>query len=91
MSFSYLVAAVDGIHAGLPHALEHEGITGGDGEQGQQVDGQEAVKDEGSLEAGRGEDLSAVRLRTEPVSRLQTLVHGYGDGQKQGPWRGQGP
>ncbi len=89
-SFSYLVAAVDGIHAGLPHSLEHEGVTGGDGEQGQQVDGQEAVDDEGFLEAGRGEHLTAVRLRTKPVSRLQALVHGYRDRQKQGAWRGRG-
>lgn len=85
-----MVAAVDGIHAGLPHAFEHEGVTGGDGEQGQQVDGQEAVDDEGSLEAGRGEDLAAVRLRTKPVSSLQTLVHGDRDRQKQGAWRRQG-
>lgn len=36
---SYLVAMVDGIHAGLPHALEHVGVTGSDGEQGQQING----------------------------------------------------
>lgn len=90
ISFSYLVATVDGIHAGLAHALEHEGITGSDGEQGQQVDGQEAVDDEDSLEAGRGEDLAAVRLRAKPVSCLQTLVHGHRDRQKQGAWRGPG-
>ena len=82
-----MVATVDGIHAGLAHALEHEGITGSDGEQGQQIDGQEAVDDEGSLEVGRGEDLAAVRLRAKPVSGLQTLVHSYRDRQKQGAWR----
>lgn len=36
---SYLVAMVDGTYAGLPHALEHIGITGSDGEQGQQING----------------------------------------------------
>lgn len=88
-SNSYLVAAVDGIHAGLPHTLEHEGVSGADGEQGQQVDGQEAVDDEGPLEAGRGEDLAAVRLGTKPVPRLQALVHGDGDRQKQRAWSKQ--
>lgn len=87
--FSYLVAAVDGIHTGLSHPLEHEGITDGDGEQGQQVDGQEAVDDKRSLEVDRGEHLAAVSLRTKPVSRLQTLVHSYRNRQKHGAWRGQ--
>lgn len=88
-SFSYLVAAVDGIHAGLPHALEQEGVAGSDGEQRQQVDGQEAVDDEDSLKVGRGKDLTAVRLRTKPVSFFWMLTHSYRDGQKQGTWRGK--
>lgn len=88
-SFSYLVAAVRGIYTGLPHALEHEGITASDGEQRQQVDGQEAVDDERPLEVDRGEDLGAVGLRTKPVSSLQTLINSYRKGQKQGAWRGQ--
>lgn len=87
--FSYLVATVNGIHTGFAHALEHEGITGSDGEQGQQVDGQEGVDDKRSLEVDRGEDLSAVGLRTKPVSCLQTLVHSYRNGQEQGACRGQ--
>lgn len=84
LTFSYLVVSVDGVHAGLAHAFEHEGVTGSDGEQGQQVDGQEAVDDEGFLEAGRGEDLAAVGLRPEPVAGLQTLVHGNRGRQQQG-------
>ena len=85
----YLVATVSGIHAGLAHAFEHEGITGDNGKQGQEVDCEEAVDDEDSLEVGRGEDFGAVCLWANPVSCLQTLIHSYGDGHEQGAWRGQ--
>lgn len=77
-----MVATVDGIHGGSAHALEHEGVTANDGKQGQEVDGHEAVNDEGSLEVGSGEHLSAVRLRAKPVSFLKTLVDSHWDGQK---------
>lgn len=81
-NFSNLVGTVDGIHSGSAHTLEHEGITGNNGKQGQEVDSHEAVNDEGSLEVGSGEHLAAVRLRAKPVSFLKTLVHSHRSGQK---------
>lgn len=65
-----MVAAVDGIHTGSANALEHEGVTGNDGQKGEEVDGQKVVNDEGSLDKSRGKDLAAVNLWAKPVSFL---------------------
>lgn len=67
---SNLVAAVYGVHTGSANALQHEGVAGDDGEEGEEVDGQEVVNDEGSLDKSRGEDLAAVNLGAKPVSCL---------------------
>jgi len=77
ISHLYLVTAMNRFHRGLTHTFQHESVTHADGDQGQQVDSQEGVKNVSPLLNERGKFLGAVCLWTEPERRLCVLIQCY--------------
>ena len=82
-----LVVVVHRFNSRLPHPLQHESVTEGDGEDRQEVGSYELVENEGPLVGLRGKAFHAVMPGTIPVSLFDPLVQENRDGEEEGTWR----